>query len=180
MGSHNVNEGTDQRGKSCWKVATMGKPGHREARARRASLKNPGSASSNAFTSHGALGHQLLTSRFDPSRAPAAEPQRRWGIDGMLLKPCLPSPSAHPPVGTEWLHEIKHDGFRLFARRDGERVRLITRGGYDWSDRYSRIAAAVLPVWSSTSSAMRNRWSPRCRFRRAASSSRWAAMTAHC
>jgi ATP-dependent DNA ligase len=61
----------------------------------------------------------------------------------MRLRPCLPSPSAHPPVGPGWLHEIKHDGFRLFARRDGERVRLITRGGYDWSDRYPLIAAAA-------------------------------------
>ena len=61
----------------------------------------------------------------------------------MMLRPCLPSPSAHPPVGPRWLHEIKHDGFRLFARRDGERVRLITRGGCDWSDRYPLIAAAV-------------------------------------
>src|SRR5258707_6384707 len=61
----------------------------------------------------------------------------------MMLRPCLPSPSAHPPVGPRWLHEIKHDGFRLFARRDGEGVRLITRGGCDWSDRYPLIAAAV-------------------------------------
>ena len=61
----------------------------------------------------------------------------------MLLRPCLPTPSRRPPVGPGWLHEIKHDGFRLFARRDGERVRLITRGGHDWSDRYSLVAAAV-------------------------------------
>lgn len=61
----------------------------------------------------------------------------------MRLRPCLPSPSPHPPVGPGWLHEIKHHGFRLFARRDGERVRLITRGGYDWSDRYPLIAAAA-------------------------------------
>src|SRR5258705_13734837 len=61
----------------------------------------------------------------------------------MRLRPCLPSLSPHPPVGSGWLHEIKHDGFRLFARRDGEGVRLITRGGCDWSDRYPLIAAAV-------------------------------------
>jgi bifunctional non-homologous end joining protein LigD len=68
----------------------------------------------------------------------------------MLLRPCLPSPSARPPVGPGWLHEIKHDGFRLFARRDGERVRLITRGGYDWSDRYSLVAAAVAALGASS------------------------------
>jgi hypothetical protein len=34
-----------------------------------------------------------------------------------------------PPSGAEWIHEIKHDGFRLMARRDGAGVRLITRKG---------------------------------------------------
>ena len=35
--------------------------------------------------------------------------------------------------GPEWPHEIKYDGFRLPVERDGDRVRLITRGGYDWT-----------------------------------------------
>jgi bifunctional non-homologous end joining protein LigD len=51
----------------------------------------------------------------------------------LVRKPCLPSPS--PPSGSAWVHEIKHDGYRLIARRDGKRVRLYTRRGYDWSDR---------------------------------------------
>jgi bifunctional non-homologous end joining protein LigD len=59
------------------------------------------------------------------------------------LRPCLPSPAPRPPTGPDWLHEIKHDGFRLLARREGERVRLYTRGGYDWRDRYPLIAEAV-------------------------------------
>jgi hypothetical protein len=37
------------------------------------------------------------------------------------------------PAGPEWLHEIKHHGFRIRVERDGDRVRLITRGGYDLS-----------------------------------------------
>jgi bifunctional non-homologous end joining protein LigD len=59
------------------------------------------------------------------------------------LRPCLASSAATPPAGPDWLHEIKHDGFRLLARRDGDRVRLYTRGGYDWRDRYTLIAEAV-------------------------------------
>jgi hypothetical protein len=47
----------------------------------------------------------------------------------------IPSPSQKPPSGSAWVHEIKHDGYRLIARRDGKRVRLYTRRGYDWSDR---------------------------------------------
>jgi ATP-dependent DNA ligase len=48
------------------------------------------------------------------------------------------------PAGPEWLHEIKHDGFRIRVERDGDRVRLITRGGYDWTKRYPWIAESAL------------------------------------
>jgi ATP-dependent DNA ligase len=41
------------------------------------------------------------------------------------------------------VHEIKHDGYRLIVRRDGKAVRLFTRRGYDWTDRYSAIASAA-------------------------------------
>jgi bifunctional non-homologous end joining protein LigD len=60
-----------------------------------------------------------------------------------FIRPCLPRPSAVPMTGSEWLHEIKHDGFRLLARRKGERIRLFTRRGYDWTDRYPRIVHAM-------------------------------------
>ena len=48
------------------------------------------------------------------------------------------------PAGAEWLHEIKYDGFRLRVERDGDCVRLITRGGYDWPKRYPWIVEAAL------------------------------------
>ena len=35
-----------------------------------------------------------------------------------IIEPCLPSPAKAPPSGTGWIHEIKHDGFRILARRD--------------------------------------------------------------
>jgi bifunctional non-homologous end joining protein LigD len=41
------------------------------------------------------------------------------------------------------VHEIKHDGYRLIVRRDGKAVRLFTRRGYDWTDRYPAIAAVA-------------------------------------
>jgi ATP-dependent DNA ligase len=44
----------------------------------------------------------------------------------------------------EWVHEIKHDGYRLIVQRAGKRVRLFTRNGHDWTDRYPRIVAAAL------------------------------------
>jgi bifunctional non-homologous end joining protein LigD len=67
-----------------------------------------------------------------------------------IIEPCLPSPAKAPPSGAGWLHEIKHDGFRILARRDGAGVRLITRAGNDFSSRFPFIAMAVgkLPVRS--------------------------------
>jgi bifunctional non-homologous end joining protein LigD len=47
------------------------------------------------------------------------------------------------PSGPDWVHEIKHDGHRLIVRRDGKVMRLFTRRGHDWTDRYPAIAAAA-------------------------------------
>src|SRR5262249_9697802 len=67
-----------------------------------------------------------------------------------IIEPCLPSPAKAPPSGPGWLHEIKHDGFRILARRDSAGVRLITRAGNDFTDRFPFIAMALksLPVRS--------------------------------
>src|SRR5215467_14117155 len=46
-----------------------------------------------------------------------------------FIAPCLPSSAPQPPSGEEWLHEIKHDGFRVIARKDGASVRLYSRPG---------------------------------------------------
>jgi bifunctional non-homologous end joining protein LigD len=60
-----------------------------------------------------------------------------------FVDPCIHSRAPKPPSGPDWVHEIKHDGYRLIVRRDGEAVRLFTRRGYDWTDRYPAIAAAA-------------------------------------
>jgi bifunctional non-homologous end joining protein LigD len=49
-----------------------------------------------------------------------------------FIEPCLPSPAERLPSGPDWVHEIKHDGYRLMARRDPVGIRLLTRNGYDW------------------------------------------------
>jgi bifunctional non-homologous end joining protein LigD len=48
-----------------------------------------------------------------------------------------------PAVTSNWIHEIKHDGYRLMARRDPVGIRLITRRGNDWSDRFLLVVEAV-------------------------------------
>jgi ATP-dependent DNA ligase len=59
------------------------------------------------------------------------------------VRPCLPSPAKRPPSGDQWLHEIKHDGMRIMARRDKAGVRLITRHGNDFTSRFPLIVEAV-------------------------------------
>jgi bifunctional non-homologous end joining protein LigD len=67
---------------------------------------------------------------------------RRIRTDG-FVDPCIPSRALKPPSGPDWVHEIKHDGYRLIVRREGEAVRLFTRRGYDWTERYPAIANAA-------------------------------------
>src|SRR4249920_583072 len=48
-----------------------------------------------------------------------------------------------PPSGALWLHEIKHDGFRVLARKDGNRVQLYSRHGNDLTKRFPLIIDAL-------------------------------------
>jgi bifunctional non-homologous end joining protein LigD len=60
-----------------------------------------------------------------------------------FIEPCLPATADKPPSGPDWVHEIKHDGYRLMARRDPSGIRLLTRNGHDWAPRYPLIVEAV-------------------------------------
>src|SRR5271163_1134135 len=65
----------------------------------------------------------------------------RKALASGFVPPCIPSRAHKPPSGPDWVHEIKHDGYRLIVRRDGRG--LFTRRGYDWTDRYPAIAVAA-------------------------------------
>jgi ATP-dependent DNA ligase len=60
-----------------------------------------------------------------------------------FIAPCLPVPAERRKNGPDWVHEIKHDGYRMIARRTGDRIRLYTRRGFNWADRYPTIVAAL-------------------------------------
>jgi bifunctional non-homologous end joining protein LigD len=60
-----------------------------------------------------------------------------------FIAPCLPTKTDRLPSGGQWLHEIKHDGFRVIARKDGLRVRLYSRPGNDFTRRFPLIAEAL-------------------------------------
>ena len=59
------------------------------------------------------------------------------------FEPCLPTTAKTAPLGEQWVHEIKHDGYRLMARRVEDRVSLVTKGGNNWSQRYPRVVAGI-------------------------------------
>jgi ATP-dependent DNA ligase len=60
-----------------------------------------------------------------------------------FVAPCLPTSAPQPPSGAVWLHEIKHDGFRVIARKDGKRVRLYSRPGNDLTYRFPLIVVSI-------------------------------------
>jgi bifunctional non-homologous end joining protein LigD len=67
-----------------------------------------------------------------------------------FIAPCLPMTAPRPPSGPLWLHEVKHDGFRIIARKDGERVRLYSRPGNDLTNRFPLIVEAMARLPSCT------------------------------
>jgi ATP-dependent DNA ligase len=69
---------------------------------------------------------------------------RKWlSFPPGFIPPCIPIASDKCKSGKAWVHEIKHDGYRLIARRNGDRVRLYTRRGYVWTDRSPCIVDAL-------------------------------------
>ena len=60
-----------------------------------------------------------------------------------FVAPCLPTNAPQPPSGELWLHEIKHDGFRVIARKAGKKVKLYSRPGNDLTYRFPLIVEAM-------------------------------------
>ena len=70
-------------------------------------------------------------------------PGARKKILPPFVEPCLATLVEQAPIGEEWLHEIKFDGYRLQARIDGAKIALLTRKGLDWTDKFARTAEAL-------------------------------------
>ncbi|MFZ2144431.1 MAG: hypothetical protein WAV78_47190 [Xanthobacteraceae bacterium] len=65
-----------------------------------------------------------------------------------FVAPCLPTNAPQPPSGELWLHEIKHDGFRVIARKNDKRVKLYSRPGNDLTYRFPLIVEALAKLRS--------------------------------
>jgi bifunctional non-homologous end joining protein LigD len=71
------------------------------------------------------------------------ELRRRLSRRNPSFNPCLPRAAKLPPVGADWIHEIKHYGFRILAWRTSHGVRRLTRNGHDFTDRFAFSATAI-------------------------------------
>jgi bifunctional non-homologous end joining protein LigD len=60
-----------------------------------------------------------------------------------FIAPCLPTKTTTLPSGGQWLHEIKHDGFRIIARKSDGQIRLYSRPGNDFTGRFPLIVEAL-------------------------------------
>jgi hypothetical protein len=77
-----------------------------------------------------------------PSRRDVAPPQ--------FVTPQLSLSVETPPSGSQWVHEIKLDGYRMAARIDNGRAQLLTRTGLDWTGKYPSIAEALTNLNAKT------------------------------
>jgi bifunctional non-homologous end joining protein LigD len=67
---------------------------------------------------------------------------KRAGLPA-FIPPQLSQLVERPPEGDGWAHEVKYDGYRIHARLAGRDVKLLTRTGLDWTDRYPATADAL-------------------------------------
>ena len=72
-----------------------------------------------------------------------ARPARSRRSPPGFIAPCIPTLAKVAPSGPQWLHEIKHDGYRIIARKDRERVRLWSRHGLSWTAAFPLIVEAL-------------------------------------
>ena len=92
----------------------------------------------------------------DPSNASELDPSSLRGAKRAPLpafvEPMLASPQAKPPAGERWISEIKFDGYRLQARLEAGRVKLLTRSSLDWTKKFGSVVVNAfqdLPIGSA-------------------------------
>ena len=60
-----------------------------------------------------------------------------------FIEPCIPTKAARAPVGSDWLTEVKFDGYRLMIRKREDQVRVFTRRGADWTDSVPGVGRSI-------------------------------------
>jgi bifunctional non-homologous end joining protein LigD len=64
-----------------------------------------------------------------------------------FIPPQVPTLVEAPPEGANWIHEIKHDGYRMQLVIDGTRVWLFSRNGLDWSHRFPQLIRSAAKLY---------------------------------
>ncbi len=107
--------------------------------------------------SEGDLPTKRLRPKGEVSAKPTAKPAGKWKhlpaeTQPEFIKPQLALEVQCPPESAEWLHELKLDGYRIQARKTGDKVVLLTRSGLDWTHRVPGVAdaLALLPASNLT------------------------------
>jgi len=67
-----------------------------------------------------------------------------------FIEPCQPVLRDRPPKGADWIHEVKFDGYRVQLHKQGEATAVLSRNGFDFTNRYSTIARALTNVPSKS------------------------------
>ncbi|HEV7339817.1 MAG TPA: non-homologous end-joining DNA ligase [Bosea sp. (in: a-proteobacteria)] len=98
----------------------------------------------------GLVGETLQSAPVAPARSGVSSGDLFTDPMPARVEPCLALLMPKPPEGPDWAFEVKWDGYRLAIHRQGTEVRVITRGGHDWTHRFPTIAeaAAELPAES--------------------------------
>jgi bifunctional non-homologous end joining protein LigD len=121
----------------------------------------------HVWNSKGAANQQAKAQNSHSSKDSRAAPQKPSGkapansaisVPAKAIKEKLPSfippqlatQSDEPPSQSTWLHELKLDGYRIQARKDGDKVQLLTRTGLDWTHRMKAVAEAVAQLPAKT------------------------------
>ncbi len=86
------------------------------------------------------------------ARKPRDPSQPNLPLDPMpaRIDPCLALLKAKPPKGPQWAFEVKWDGYRIAVHVEPKGVRILTRGGHDWTHRFPAIAAEAAQLGAAT------------------------------
>jgi bifunctional non-homologous end joining protein LigD len=127
------------------------KPGPQTQRAFREQLQADAARAKTTGKAKAARGRAKAAAA--PSARKKSDPPSRGGKSARppdFVQPSLATLHADAPRGKEWVHEIKFDGYRIEARLDRGKVRLLTRKGLDWTARFAPIADAVAALPATT------------------------------
>lgn len=93
---------------------------------------------------------QLMRKSAAPKRPKTASVHARQGALPAFVEPCLATLVDKAPDNARWIHELKFDGYRIQARLEHGKVRLMTRKGLNWTDKFPTVAEAVARLPADT------------------------------